>query len=87
MDARFRPVAAVRTAGELPIVLTRAGLEYAEFAATVEEFLAAAKAAEARIETIDVPTGHHGFDAADHTDDSRRAVAAAHHAVLAHLQA
>lgn len=87
VDARFRPVAAVRTAGELPIVLTRAGLEHAEFAATVEEFLAAAKAAEARIETIDVPAGHHGFDAADHTDDSRRAVAAAHHAVLAHLQA
>lgn len=87
VDARFRPVAAVRTAGELPIVLTRAGLEHAEFAATVEEFLAAAKAAEARIETIDVPAGHHGFDAADHTDDSRRAVAAAHDAILAHLQA
>jgi dienelactone hydrolase len=87
VDARFRPVAAVRTAGELPIVLTRPGLEHAEFAGTVEEFLAAAKAVDARIETIDVPAGHHGFDAADHIDDSRHAVAAAHDAVLAHLQA
>lgn len=87
VDARFRPVAAVRTAGELPIVLTRPGLEHAEFAGTVEEFLAAAKAVDARIETIDVPAYHHGFDAADHIDDSRHAVAAAHDAVLAHLQA
>ncbi|MGW1733533.1 alpha/beta hydrolase [Streptomyces sp. NPDC001999] len=87
VDARFSPVAAVRTAGELPIVLTRAGLEHAEFAATVEEFLAAAKAVDARTEIIDVPAGHHGFDAADHIDDSRHAVAAAHDAVQAHLQA
>ncbi|MGW2064927.1 alpha/beta hydrolase family protein, partial [Streptomyces sp. NPDC001937] len=87
VDARFSPVAAVRTAGELPIVLTRAGLEHAEFAATVEEFLAAAKTVDARTEIIDVPAGHHGFDAADHIDDSRHAVAAAHDAVQAHLQA
>lgn len=42
VDARFRPVDAVRTAGELPVVLTRAGLEHAPIAATVAEFLAAA---------------------------------------------
>ncbi|MCD0485406.1 dienelactone hydrolase family protein [Streptacidiphilus sp. ASG 303] len=87
VDARFRPVTAVRTAGELPIVLIRAGLEHAEIAATVDEFLIAAEAAGAQVETVDVPAGHHGFDVADHSDDSRRAVAAAHRAVLARLRA
>ncbi|MFF1838033.1 alpha/beta fold hydrolase [Streptomyces sp. NPDC058231] len=87
VDARFRPVTAVRSAGELPIVLSRAGLERAEFAATVADFLSAAEGAGVRIEILDVSAGHHGFDAADHTDDSRRAVAAAHHAVRAHLRA
>ncbi|MET7855675.1 alpha/beta fold hydrolase [Streptomyces sp. NPDC005318] len=87
VDARFRPVTAVRAAGELPIVLSRAGLELSEIAATVADFLAAAEDVGARIETVDVPSGHHGFDAADHTDDSRHAVAEAHRAVLAHLQA
>ncbi|GAA1367746.1 alpha/beta fold hydrolase [Streptomyces beijiangensis] len=86
IDARFRPVGAVRTAGELPIVLSRAGLEHAAIAATVEEFLSAAKAADARVEIIDVPAGHHGFDVLDHTEESRHAVAAAYDAVLGHLQ-
>lgn len=83
---RFRPAAAVRTAGTLPIVLTRAGLEIAEFAATVEEFLTAAADCAARVEVIDVPLGHHGFETLDHTEQSRRAVQHAMRSVLGHLQ-
>ncbi|MFJ3639395.1 alpha/beta fold hydrolase [Streptomyces sp. NPDC090108] len=85
MDARFRPAEAVRTAGELPVVLTRAGLEQPTIAATVAEFLTAATAAGTRVETVDVPAGRHGFDVADHTEESRAAVRAAHDTVLAHL--
>ncbi|MEU6242066.1 alpha/beta fold hydrolase [Streptomyces sp. NPDC047024] len=85
VDARFRPVTAVRSAGELPVVLTRVGLEHDTIAATVTEFLSAARAADAHVVTVDVPSGHHGFDVADPTDESRQAVAAAHRQVLGHL--
>ncbi|MFD9369764.1 alpha/beta fold hydrolase [Streptomyces sp. NPDC060020] len=82
---RFHPVAALAGAGELPVVLTRAGLEMAEIAATVEEFLAAAKEHGTRVEVVDVPDGHHGFETLDPTDESREAVRRALAAVLAHL--
>ncbi|GAA3846325.1 alpha/beta fold hydrolase [Streptomyces phyllanthi] len=85
-DPRFRPSAAVQAAGRLPIVLTRVGLENAEIAATVEEFLAVTKACGAEVEVIDVPDGHHGFDTIDHTEQSRRAVERAMRSVLAHLR-
>ncbi|MER5181463.1 alpha/beta fold hydrolase [Streptomyces sp. NPDC002896] len=85
VDPRFRPAAAVSAAGRLPIVLTRVGLENAEIAATVEEFLAAAKACGADVEVIDVPDGHHGFDTIDHSEQSRHAVERAMRTVLAHL--
>jgi acetyl esterase/lipase len=85
VDARFRPVKAVAAAGRLPIVLTRAGLERAEVAATVTEFLAAARESEAAIEVIDVPDGHHGFETIDHTEQARHAVRSAVQSVLAHL--
>ncbi|GAA2652803.1 hypothetical protein GCM10010425_78140 [Streptomyces spororaveus] len=67
------------------MVLTRAGLEMAEIAATVEEFLAAAKEHGTRVEVVDVPDGHHGFETLDPTDASREAVRRALAAVLAHL--
>ncbi|WP_055590014.1 alpha/beta hydrolase [Peterkaempfera griseoplana] len=86
MDPRFRPAAAVGTAGGLPVVLTRVGLEQPAIAATVAEFLAAAEDRKADVEVIDVPNGHHGFDTADPTEESRRAVDRAMRSVLGHLR-
>jgi acetyl esterase/lipase len=82
---RFRPAEAVRAAGRLPIVLTRVGRERAEFAATVEEFLAAALSAGVGVQVVDVPSAAHGFETPDHSDEARRAVGLAIRAVLSHL--
>ncbi|WP_078901683.1 dienelactone hydrolase family protein [Actinacidiphila yeochonensis] len=86
VEPRFRPAVAVRTAGRLPIVLTRVGLETAEIAATVEEFLTAARRCGAAVEVVDVPLGHHGFETADHTDEAREALDRAVRSVLRHLR-
>lgn len=85
-DSRFRPAVAVRTAGRLPIVVTRVGLERAEIAVTVEEFLAAAEDSGADVEVVDVPLGRHGFEAIDHTEQARHAVDRAVRSVLGHLR-
>ncbi|MGW2559659.1 alpha/beta hydrolase [Streptomyces sp. NPDC001514] len=85
-DSRFRPAAAVRAAGRLPIVLTRVELERAEIAVTVEEFLTAAEDCRAEVELVDVPLGHHGFETIDHTDQARDAVERAVRSVLGHLR-
>jgi acetyl esterase/lipase len=82
---RFRPAEAVATAGALPIVLTRVGREQPQLAEMVEAFVAAARAANARLDIVDVPNGRHGFDMLDHTDESRQAVELAFGAVLAEL--
>ncbi|MFF7593611.1 alpha/beta hydrolase [Streptomyces mirabilis] len=86
VDSRFRPADAVRTAGRLPIVLTRVELERAEIAVTVEEFLAAAEKCDADVEVIDVPLGHHGFETTDRTEQARDAVKRAVRSVLGHLR-
>ncbi|WP_019887691.1 alpha/beta hydrolase [Streptomyces purpureus] len=86
VDPRFRPSAAVRTAGDLPIVLTRVGLEIPEIAATVEDFVAAANATNANLHVIDAPNAHHGFETVDLTPESRTAVTAAVDAVLSHVK-
>ncbi|WP_327410917.1 alpha/beta hydrolase [Streptomyces sp. NBC_01281] len=86
VDARFRPVDAVRAAGRLPIVLTRAELDRAEIAVTVEEFLAVAKECDADVEVIDVPLGRHGFETTDHTEQAVRAVEQAVRAVVRHVR-
>jgi acetyl esterase/lipase len=83
VDPRFRPVEAVASAGDLPIVLTRAGRERPPIAATVEAFTQAADSAGTRLEIIDVPGGQHAFDMLDHTDESRQAVRRALSSVLA----
>ncbi|WP_197085230.1 alpha/beta hydrolase family protein [Saccharothrix sp. ST-888] len=84
--SRFRPAAAVSTAGDLPIVVTRVELELAEIAGTIEEFLTAAKDCKADVEVIDVPLGHHGFETVDHTEPARQAVERAVRSVLGHLR-
>ncbi|MFD0568565.1 alpha/beta hydrolase [Kitasatospora gansuensis] len=67
VDPHFTPTAAVGGAERLPVVLTRAGLESPEIAATVKEFLITAEDAGVEVEVVDVPNGHHGFDVLDHT--------------------
>lgn len=85
VDARFRPVEAVCTAGSVPIVLTRVGREQPEIAATVEAFTEAAERHQVAIDVIDVPDGQHSFDMLDHTDSSRAAVTEAMARVTAAL--
>ncbi len=65
---------AVSSAADLPLLLTRVGHERDEVAETVAEFVAAAAEAGARLDVIDVPHGHHGFDQIDDTDESRDAI-------------
>ncbi|MET9437150.1 alpha/beta fold hydrolase [Streptomyces sp. NPDC006551] len=83
--SRFLPAAALPAAGSLPVVVTRVERERAEIAVTVEEFLTAAADCDARIEVIDVPGAHHGFETIDHTDPARRAVDRAMTSVVGHL--
>jgi acetyl esterase/lipase len=85
VDARFRPVEAVRTAGSVPILLTRVGREQPDIAATVEAFTEAAERHQVAIDVIDLPDGQHSFDMLDHTDSSRAAVTEAMTRVTAAL--
>ncbi|MDQ0982736.1 alpha/beta fold hydrolase [Streptomyces sp. V2I9] len=84
--SRFHPVRAVPDAGDLPVVLVRAGREIPEIAATVEEFVAEAARCAADVEIVDVPEGRHGFETLDRTDAARDAVHRAAGAVLARLR-
>ncbi|MFF8535121.1 alpha/beta fold hydrolase [Streptomyces sp. NPDC015532] len=86
VGSRFRPAVALRSARRLPVVLTRVELERAEIAATVEEFLAAAKECDADVEVIDVPLGRHGFETTDHSERARDAVERAARSVWGHLR-
>ena len=74
VDARFRPVEAVRSAGSLPILLTRVGRERADIADTVTAFTASAQRSGVALDVIDVPDGPHSFDILDHTQRSPDAV-------------
>ncbi|MEV4928048.1 alpha/beta hydrolase [Streptomyces roseoverticillatus] len=84
--SRFRPAAAVRAAGSLPVVLTRVGREFAELAVTVGEFLTAAEDCQAAVEVIEVPDALHGFETIDHSEQARDAVERAMRSVLGHLR-
>ncbi|MGC0208111.1 alpha/beta hydrolase [Streptomyces levis] len=85
--SRFHPVRAVAQAGDLPVVLLRAGLETPEIATTVEEFVTAAEARAARLELVDVPHGHHGFETVDAPEKTRPAMRRALRTVVTHLTA
>ncbi|MDR7274769.1 alpha/beta hydrolase [Catenuloplanes atrovinosus] len=85
VDPAFRPAEAVASAGELPIVLVRAGQEHPFIAGTVATFVTAAQASGADLRIIDVPNGRHSFDIVDDTDESRAAIDAAVTTVLAAL--
>jgi dienelactone hydrolase len=81
---RFTTYEAVKEAGDVPIVLTRVGLENPAIAETVEKFVAVGPAG---LQIIDVPDGHHSFDCLDHTEQSRDAVNRAFDLILGHLTA
>jgi dienelactone hydrolase len=83
VQERFDPIAAVAGAGELPIVLTRVGLENPAIADGVERFVEAAD--KARLEVVDVPDGRHSFDVLDDDDASRTAINRATDLVMAAL--
>jgi acetyl esterase/lipase len=85
VDPAYRPAEAL-TAQAPSIVLTRAGQDIPEVAATVPPFLSRAAELGVAVESIDVPEGQHGFDSLDHTDASRDAVRTAFAGVLRHLE-
>ncbi|WP_256107509.1 alpha/beta hydrolase [Streptomyces sp. ODS05-4] len=86
VDRRFRPAEAVRGDGTPPLVLTRVGREDPAIAATVSAFLAAARAAAAPVEVIDVPGARHAFETLDDREVAREAVRRAMRTVLERLR-
>ncbi|WP_431879979.1 hypothetical protein [Micromonospora marina] len=103
VDPRFRPVDAldpptggegarveapqVEGAARPTLVLSRAGRERPEVAPTVEAFTVVARRRGIPLCVVDVPNGQHGFDALDHTEESRAAVRTARDTLLALLTA
>lgn len=83
--SRFHPARAVNQAGSLPVVLLRAGREAPEIAATVDAFVTAAKGSAARLEVVDVPNGHHGFETIDPPEVTLPALHHAMRSVVGHL--
>ncbi|MFF7870793.1 alpha/beta fold hydrolase [Streptomyces qaidamensis] len=83
--SRFHPARAVGQAGSLPIVLLRAGREAPEIAATVDTFVTAADESAARLELVDVPNGHHGFETLDAPEETIPALRQAMRSVVTHL--
>jgi dienelactone hydrolase len=83
VSERFDPIDAVTGAGDLPIVLTRAGRENPAIAESVQRFVEAAS--KARLEIVDVPDGRHSFDVLDDDDASRAAISRAADLVIAAL--
>lgn len=75
------------TVRPVPLVLTRAGRDRPEVASAIGAFVAVAARRGMPMQVIDVPNGQHGFDALDHTEESRAAVRAARDALLALLTA
>jgi acetyl esterase/lipase len=85
VEPRFRPAVAVASAGRLPLVLTRVGLESPPIAATVAEFTDAAERCGAQLEVVDLPDVRHGFESSDHSEQARAGVVRAMAAVLERL--
>ncbi|WP_189982752.1 alpha/beta hydrolase family protein [Streptomyces capoamus] len=85
--SRFHPVRAVARAGTLPVVVLRAGRETPGIAATVAAFVTAAENCGARLELVDVPNGHHGFETLDAPEETRPALLRAMRSVAARLTA
>jgi len=85
VDARFRPITAVRSMPRPSIVLTRVGREVPEIAAGVDAFVEAA--GRTNLAVIDLPDSVHGFDHREHTKQARDGVQRAVEAVADVLRA
>ena len=55
-------------------MLVRAGQDYPDLNRSIDEFVAAAEAAGAPVDLVDLPEAHHAFDTVDDTDASRAAI-------------
>ncbi|MBY8872573.1 hypothetical protein K7640_12085 [Micromonospora sp. PLK6-60] len=87
VDPRFRPAEALGAADGPPVILVRAGRDALPgLLAGIDAFVARAARAGRPVRLIEAPDGQHGFDALDHTDQSRDAVRTARDAVIALLR-
>jgi acetyl esterase/lipase len=84
-DTAISPYDSVRRAGDLPILVSRAGREEPELAERVDAFASLARAVGAEMKVIDVQNGRHAFDVVDDTDESKTAVSDALDWVVARL--
>src|SRR5262249_11211936 len=60
---------------DLPVMYVRAGLDRPGMNEAIDELSAAAIKANAPIELVNYPGGHHGFDVFDNNDASRQVIA------------
>ena len=60
--------------GDLPLFVGRAGLDNPRFNGAIDAYVAKAVAANAPIQVVNLPGGHHAFDAFDDNDASRAVV-------------
>jgi dienelactone hydrolase len=60
--------------GDLPLFVGRAGLDNPRFNGAIDAYVAKAVAANAPITVVNLPGGHHAFDAFDDNDASRAVV-------------
>jgi dienelactone hydrolase len=57
-----------------PVLVVRAGRDHPDLNRAIEAFVAAALAANLPVELVNHAGGHHAFDTADDTDESRRVI-------------
>jgi acetyl esterase/lipase len=72
---------------DLPALVVRTGIDNARLLGNVDAWVAAAVAANAPVEVINLPQHHHGFDARDDNDESRRVIRATIAFIERHLRA
>ena len=84
--AGFAPAAELRTSTGIPILLTRARLDFPDLLAAQQEFVDAGRAQGVDLTVLDVADGHHGFDITDDTDQARLAIVAGLDFIQAHLR-
>ena len=60
--------------GDLPLFVGRAGLDNARFNGAIDAYVTKAVAANAPVTVVNLPGGHHAFDAFDDNDASRAVV-------------
>jgi dienelactone hydrolase len=72
---------------DLPALVVRAGIDTRTILGYIDAWVATAVAANAAVEVINLPRHHHGFDARDDNDESRRVIRETIAFVARHLRA